>query len=271
MSKQYENDAVAGWAAAERPDDAEAVRTVNSALHLVAAVEPELDETLAGSGLTRPSFRVLAALRAAPERRLSQRELSAAVRRTSGTISVRIARLEHARLITREPDPDDRRGVIVTLTDRGARRVEGALPAYAEVCRRLVAGVPEASREGLADGLAAWVGFFEEDRVGGTEGPRLGVAVAPAHVAARMRRAVGLPERLGVLVRRVRPGSAAHTAGVAQGDLVVRAGGAEVRTIGDLHRAVAHVEPGATVELGLVRGVEERTATVVLPDQAAAA
>ena len=94
---------------------------------------------------------------------------------------------------------------------------------------------------------------------------------APAHVAARMRRAVGLPERLGVLVRRVRPGSAAHTAGVAQGDLVVRAGGAEVRTIGDLHRAVAHVEPGATVELGLVRGVEERTATVVLPDQAAAA
>ena len=134
MSKQYENDAVAGWAAAERPDDAEAVRTVNSALHLVAAVEPELDETLAGSGLTRPSFRVLAALRAAPERRLSQRELSAAVRRTSGTISVRIARLEHARLITREPDPDDRRGVIVTLTDRGARRVEGALPAYAEVC-----------------------------------------------------------------------------------------------------------------------------------------
>jgi len=31
------------------------------------------------------------------------------------------------------------------------------------------------------------------------------------------------------------------------------------------------VEPGATVELGLVRGVEERTATVVLPDQAAAA
>src|SRR5437868_8036535 len=48
-----------------------------------------------------------------------------------------------------------------------------------EVCRRLVAGVPEASREGLADGLAAWVGFFEEDRGGGTEGPRLGVAVAP--------------------------------------------------------------------------------------------
>jgi len=270
MSKQFENDAVAGWATAERADDAAAVATVNTALRLVAAVDPELDETLAGFGLTRPSFEVLAALLAASERRLSQRELSAAVRRTSGTMSVRIARLERARLVTREPDPDDRRGVIVTLTDRGARRVESALPAYADVCRRLVEGVPEDAREALANGLAAWVGFFEEDRAGGTEGPRLGVAVAPAHVAARMRRAVGLPERVGVLIRGVRAGSPAHTASVAQGDLVVSAGGAEVRTIGDLHRAVSHVEPGGTLELGLVRGVEERTASVALADQAAA-
>src|SRR5436189_3689527 len=124
MPESRETDAVAAWAATEKSDDAAAVRTVGDALRVVAAVEPELDETLAGFGLTRPSFEVLAALLAAPERRLTQRELSVAVRRTSGTMSVRIARLARARLVTREPDPDDRRGVVVTLTDRGARRVE---------------------------------------------------------------------------------------------------------------------------------------------------
>src|SRR3954468_5119803 len=53
------------------------------------------------------------------------------------------------------------------------------------------------------------------------ERPTLGVAVAPAHVARRLRRSVGLPERDGVLVRGVEPGSPADAAGIAEGDLLV--------------------------------------------------
>ena len=45
------------------------------------------------------------------------------------------------------------------------------------------------------------------------ERPRLGIGIAPSWVALRMRRAVGLPDREGVLVREVEPGSPAARAG----------------------------------------------------------
>src|SRR5579859_5923832 len=57
---------------------------------------------------------------------------------------------------------------------------------------------------------------------------RLGVAVAPPRVARRLRQAVGLPERDGVLVRAVEEGSPAERAGVERGDLIVSAGGSEL-------------------------------------------
>jgi S1-C subfamily serine protease len=81
-------------------------------------------------------------------------------------------------------------------------------------------------------------------------------------VAQRMRRAVGLPDRHGVLVVRVKRGSAADAAGMQRGDLVVGAAGGEVHTIGDLHRAVSHAS--ATVALDVVRGVDERNVEVAL-------
>jgi DNA-binding MarR family transcriptional regulator len=228
---------------------------IRAAVHL----EPELEEALAEHGLTRPSYLVLLALLDAPGQRLTQRELMSSVQRTSGTLSVRLARLERAGYVERERDPDDRRGAIVTLTDRGRDRAEAARPAYQETAARLAAGLPDADREQFAERLRRWLGFFEpDDRVA----PRLGVAVAPAAVAQRMRRAVGLPERHGVLVLRVKRGSAAEAAGLARGDLVVGAAGGEVHTIGDLHRAVSHA--GASVALDVVRGVEERSVDVAL-------
>ena len=54
---------------------------------------------------------------------------------------------------------------------------------------------------------------------------RLGVAVAPPRVARRLRRAVGLPERDGVLIRAVEGGSPAERAGLERGDLIVAAAG----------------------------------------------
>src|SRR4051794_2660769 len=233
---------------------------VDDVIRAAAHLEPELEEALNEHGLTRPSYLVLLALLGAGEHRLNQRELMASVKRTSGTLSVRLARLERAGFVERERDPDDRRGAIVTLTDRGRRRVEAARPAYEDTAARLAGGLADDDREQFAQGLRRWLGFFEpDDRVA----PRLGVAVAPAAVAQRMRRAVGLPDRHGVLVLRVKRGSAADTAGLARGDLVVGAAGAEVHTIGALPRAVGHA--GASVALDVVRGVEERAVTVALP------
>jgi len=89
---------------------------------------------------------------------------------------------------------------------------------------------------------------------------RLGIALAPPYVARRMRRAVGLPERDGLLVRGVRDGSPADRAGVRRGDLIVAVNGSETDRLDTLHAAVDSGAP--TLELGLVRGAEELTVTV---------
>jgi serine protease Do len=93
---------------------------------------------------------------------------------------------------------------------------------------------------------------------------RLGVAVAPAGVAGRLRRAVGLPERYGLLVRHVEDGGPAAVAGVRPGDLIVAADGTSVATADQLWSLLdALPAAGApSIALGLVRGVEELTVTV---------
>ena len=92
---------------------------------------------------------------------------------------------------------------------------------------------------------------------------RLGVAIAPSHVARRLRRSVGLAERDGILVRGVEEASAAAVAGVEAGDLIVSAGGRDIRDADDLQDALAAVE--APFDLGIVRGAEEKTLNVAKP------
>jgi DNA-binding MarR family transcriptional regulator len=262
--ENWEWDALGAWAREAGRSGARWVSLVEGLLRTGAYVEPELDETLAEFGLTRPSFQVLVALLRVDGHRLTQRELSRLVRRTSGTMSMRLARLEEAGLVMREPDPEDGRGVIVTLTDEGKRRVESALPAYAAACERLGVALEGDDVSDLAAKIGAWLGFFESGASGGETGPRLGIIVAPAHVAQRMRRAVGLPERMGVLVRRVRPDGPADRAGLQPGDLITAADGAEIRAVDDLHRALSAAVETGTLHLDVVRGVEERTVDVTL-------
>ena len=269
-NEAWDWDALGAWAREAGRSGARWVSLVEGLLRTGTYVEPELEETLAEFGLTRPSFQVLVALLRAPDHRLSQSELSRVVRRTSGTISMRLARLEQAGLVAREGDPDDRRGVVVTLADEGKRRVEAALPAYAAACERLGVGLEDQDASDLVAKIGDWLGSFESP-AGGEATPQMGILVAPAFVAQRMRRAVGLPERVGVLIRRVSPGSPAEAAGLERGDLVTAAGGAEVRTVGDLQRAVAAAAQEGVLRLDVVRGVDERSVDVTLKAPSAAA
>ncbi|MGZ4763205.1 MAG: S1C family serine protease [Ilumatobacteraceae bacterium] len=90
--------------------------------------------------------------------------------------------------------------------------------------------------------------------------PRLGIALAPPAVAAKLRASVGLPERDGLLVRGVEPGGPAANAGIAEGDLLVKAADTLLDSIDALHEVLASV--GTTLSLTVVRGTEERTVTV---------
>ncbi len=93
---------------------------------------------------------------------------------------------------------------------------------------------------------------------------RLGIGIAPSRVAQGLRRAVGLPEREGVLVRVVEDGGVGAGAGLAQGDLIFEAGGQPVSEIDHLHQALEGLQPGGALELRVLRGTEERTVTVIL-------
>jgi serine protease Do len=98
--------------------------------------------------------------------------------------------------------------------------------------------------------------------------PQLGIAIAPGHVARRLRRAVGLPDTDGLLIREVADPSPAARAGLAPGDLIVAAAGQPARSPDDLFDALAAAR-GGTLELKVVRGTDERTLQVTFtePDQ----
>ena len=90
--------------------------------------------------------------------------------------------------------------------------------------------------------------------------PQLGIAITPGHVARRLRRAVGLPDTEGLLIRGVAEDSPAARAGLASGDLIVAAAGQPVRTVDDLSGALQTA--GETIELSVLRGTDERSIQV---------
>jgi S1-C subfamily serine protease len=77
-----------------------------------------------------------------------------------------------------------------------------------------------------------------------------------------MRRAVGLPERAGLLVRAVEDDSPAAGAGIEPGDLLAAANGVELDSVDALYELLDAVAAGGSLELTVVRGTEERAVTV---------
>jgi S1-C subfamily serine protease len=179
----------------------------------------------------------------------------------------------------------------VSATERAfrgprGRRIDGSLEHTAPLAPRS-SGSPVVDLDGRLVGLntnRVGEGFYlalpvtdrlrrtVEALAAGTEPVQrhLGVALAPAAVARKLRRSVGLPERDGLLVRGVEPGQPAARAGVQEGDLIVRAGGHEIATVDDLYRALD--EAGDPLDLLLVRGTDEIEVSVSFgrdPDESA--
>jgi serine protease Do len=174
---------------------------------------------------------------------------------------------------------------LVSATERSfrgprGRRFRGAIEHTAPLPRGSSGGplVDEAGRllgintvrmdGGLIVAIAADQGFAERvetlARGEALPRPRLGVAIAPARVARRLRRAVGLPERDGLLVHGTERDGPAARGGLERGDLLVRADERELTRLDDLHEALDAAEPGGDLRLTVVRGVEEREVVVRL-------
>ena len=115
-------------------------------------------------GIEAWEFDVLAALRrAGAPYELSPGRLIRETLVTSGTMTNRVDRLVARGLVERLPDPHDRRGVLVRLTDEGRRRVDGALESLLAREHGLLAGLGPGDQTRLAALLRSLVAPFEKE------------------------------------------------------------------------------------------------------------
>ncbi|WP_406353831.1 MarR family transcriptional regulator [Streptomyces sp. NBC_01635] len=115
----------------ERPDlDTAAMEVFGRVQRLSRAMGDRLERAYGEYGVSRGEFDVLAALRRSGEPyTLSPRRLSATLMLTTGGMTGRLDKLERAGLLRRSPDPHDRRGLQVTLTEQGLRLADEAVGA----------------------------------------------------------------------------------------------------------------------------------------------
>lgn len=141
----------------ERPDLDTAPMEV---LSRISRLAQHLDRRRAGAfsahGLESWEFDVLAALRrSGPPYRLSPSQLVRETGVTSGTMTNRVDRLSVRRLVSREDDPADGRGVRVRLTDQGRETVDATLADLLAAERTMLDGLAEGDRAQLVRTLRA--------------------------------------------------------------------------------------------------------------------
>ncbi|WAZ21756.1 MarR family transcriptional regulator [Streptomyces cinnabarinus] len=124
-------DAIVDQWAIVRPDLDTAAMAVFGRINRLARTVGDRQEKVYGRfGISRGEFDVLATLRRSDEPyTLSPRQLSATLMLTTGGMTGRLDKLERAGLLRRSPDPHDRRGLQVSLTDEGLRLVDEAVGA----------------------------------------------------------------------------------------------------------------------------------------------
>jgi len=112
-----------------RPDlDPSSTEVIGRIARMEYFVTRRVLQDLARHSINVGEFDVLAALRRKGEPyQLSPNQMQDMVLISSGALTNRINRLESAGLVKRSPDQDDRRGVNVTLTEKGLNVINDAV------------------------------------------------------------------------------------------------------------------------------------------------
>ncbi len=162
------DDIVAGWRD-ERPDlDVAPLQVLSRISRLAKHLDRARRAAFAAHGLETWEFDVLSALRRqGPPYQLSPGSLLRATLVTSGTMTNRIDRLAETGLVSRHRDPQDKRGVLVQLTESGRSTVDAALSDLLGRERELLTGLDHRQQEELAGLLRVLLVPF--DAAGQTE------------------------------------------------------------------------------------------------------
>lgn len=136
----------------ERPDlDPSPIGVIGRISRLAREIERRLEPVYADCGLEPGWYDVLATLRrAGPPYRLRPTDFAATLMLTSSGTTKRLDRLEAAGHITREPDPADRRGVLIALTSHGRALIDQAAGRHLANEQRILGGLTAADRRELA-------------------------------------------------------------------------------------------------------------------------
>lgn len=136
----------------ERPDlDFTPLQVLSRVGRLARHLDRARRTAFTASGLESWEFDVLSALRRAGEPyQLSPKALLQQTLVSSGTMTNRIDRLVERGLVTRRTDPNDGRGVRVSMTPEGETRVDGAISQLLVAEGELLEKLTPADQEGLA-------------------------------------------------------------------------------------------------------------------------
>jgi len=135
-----------------RPDlDASPTHTLQRITRLSLLQAASFARVFAAHGVSFGEYLVLAALRrTGPPYRMNPTRLFNSVILSSGAMTNRLDGLEEMGLVERLPDPADRRGRLVGLTDKGRELVDNAVVDHLENEQRLLGGLDPDEREQLA-------------------------------------------------------------------------------------------------------------------------
>ncbi|MEM6432044.1 MAG: MarR family transcriptional regulator [Deinococcota bacterium] len=140
----------------ERPDlDSSPMAVLGRLVRLSKHVEQVLERNFKQYNLHGGLFDVLATLRrSGTPFCLTPTQLQTAMMLSSGATTNRIDRLEQRGLVSRQPDPNDRRGYLISLTPEGKTLIDEVVETHLTVEESLLTNLSPDEREQLAELLA---------------------------------------------------------------------------------------------------------------------
>lgn len=149
----------------ERPDlDPSPMGVIGRISRASRYIDQFLQENFARFGLTSGDFDVLATLRrAGPPYQLTPTVLFSSLMLSSGAMTNRLDRLESAGYIERKPNPNDRRGILVTLTNQGLEVIDTAVVGHIDRERQILSSLTSDEQKVLADMLRKMLLSFGDD------------------------------------------------------------------------------------------------------------
>jgi DNA-binding MarR family transcriptional regulator len=153
---------LASWSANQAGFDPAPYDVTSRISRIALHISRHQEEVFGRFGLNRGDVGMLSALRfAGPSNQLTPTQLFKGLMLSSAGITSRLDWLERRGLVRRERHPNDRRGVLVELTEEGRRVLDDAVHANTVAERELVGGLDTAEAGTLAQLLKKMLAGLE--------------------------------------------------------------------------------------------------------------